>query len=74
MRTTDKLKAMELVLTEAESSALGDCHTNRSKAVLEAVELLREYLAELKSQDDFAERMMKLLKKRWEKVKKKKTS
>ena len=70
----DKLKAMELVLGEAESSALGDEHTSRSKSVLEAVELMRDYLAELKSQDDFAERMMKLLKKRWEKVKKKKTS
>ena len=70
----DKLKAMELVLSEAESSALGDDHTTRSKAVLESVEIMRDYLAELKSQDDFAERMMKLLKKRWEKVKKKKTS
>ncbi len=62
-------KALELVLNEAESSALGDEHTNRSKAVLESVEVMRDYLAELKSQDDFAERMMKLLKKRWEKVK-----
>ena len=61
-------KAMELVLSEAESSALGDDYTNRSKSVLEAVELIRNYLAELKSQDDFAERMMKLLKHNWNKI------
>ena len=59
---------MELVLSEAESSALGDDYTNRSKSVLEAVELIRNYLAELKSQDDFAERMMKLLKHNWNKI------
>ncbi len=66
----DKLKAMELVLNEAESSALGECSSKGAK-VLEAVELMREYLAELKSQDDFAERMMKLLKHNWNKICKK---
>ena len=39
-------KALELVLTEAESSALGDDHTMHSKAVMEAVELLHTFYEE----------------------------
>lgn len=36
-------KALELVLTEAESSALGDDYTNHSQAVMEAIELLHSF-------------------------------
>lgn len=36
-------KALELVLTEAESSALGDEHTQHSQSVIEAIELLHSF-------------------------------
>ena len=36
-------KALELVLTEGESSALGDDYTNHSQAVMEAIELLHSF-------------------------------
>ena len=37
------IKALELVLTEAESSALGDEYTNHSQSVMEAIELLHSF-------------------------------
>ena len=36
-------KALELVLTEAESSALGDDQTHHSQSVMEAIELLHSF-------------------------------
>ncbi len=73
-------KALELVLNEAESSALGECSSQGNK-VLEAVELIQKFYEEYghhfkeldnkdKPQDDFSERMMKLLKERWDKTRK----